>query len=74
VKRPPSGVVLGAVLVTMFIIATLSLADAAPEVGASVLVLALLLLGLLFIPLHRQQQSREQQEIRKERYNKFGQR
>jgi uncharacterized membrane protein YkvI len=60
--RPPFGVVIGVVLVIMFIIAVLSLAILDPEVGATTLVLALLLVGLLFIVLSRQQQSREQQE------------
>jgi ABC-type transport system involved in cytochrome bd biosynthesis fused ATPase/permease subunit len=70
VERPPFGVVLGAMFVTIFIIATFSLAVAAPEVGATILVLALLLLGLLFIPLHRQQRSTARQEIQKDEYKK----
>jgi uncharacterized RDD family membrane protein YckC len=65
-ERPPFGVVIGAVLVIIFVIAVLSLASIAPEVGATVLVLALLLEGLLFIVLSRQQQWREQQESLKE--------
>ena len=69
-EHPPFGVVLGAVFVAIFLIATLSVASTAPEAGATILVLALLLLGLLFIPLHRQQQSREREQIEKERHNK----
>ena len=69
-EQPPFGVILGAVFVTIFIIAALFLAVVSPGVSATILVLALLLLRLLFIPLHRQQQSIERQEIQKERHNK----